>query len=111
MREFTDDQMLEKLAFTRQYSVVILRAGPRFLDDEADALIWEHGRRNFGLRDTGQLAIVLPASDDSDFCGVAVFTGTVEEAAASMAADPAVQAGVFAYEVHPCIGFPGDTLP
>jgi hypothetical protein len=25
--------------------------------------------------------------------------------------DPAVKAGVFVYEVHPCRSFPGDSLP
>ena len=25
--------------------------------------------------------------------------------------DPGVKAGIFTYEVHPCRGFPGDSLP
>ena len=111
MSEFTDEMMQQRLAATRPYSVVILRAGPRFRDDDAGAVIWEHGRRNFGLRDTGELALVLPAPDDADFCGVAVFTGTVAETTEIMDGDPGVRAGVFVYEVHPCVGFPGDALP
>lgn len=110
MRRFTDDEMQQQLATARPYSVVILRAGPHFRDDEAGALIWEHGRRNFGLRDSGALAIVLPCPDDSEFCGVAVFTGTVEETKTVMDADPGVQAGTFVYEIHACVGFPGDAL-
>jgi hypothetical protein len=111
MGEFTDDMMRERLASVRPYTVVILRAGPRFRDDDAGPLIWEHGRRNLSLRETGELALVLPASDDSDFCGVAVFTGTVAETTAIMDGDPGVQAGVFVYEIRPCVGFPGDALP
>ena len=25
--------------------------------------------------------------------------------------DPAIEAGIFIYEIHPCMGFPGDSLP
>jgi hypothetical protein len=57
------------------------------------------------------LAVVLPVRDDSDVCGVGVFVGSVEEATAIMAGDPGVLAGVFTFEVHPCVGFPGDALP
>jgi hypothetical protein len=40
-----------------------------------------------------------------------VFTGTVDQTVALMNDDPGVQAGVFTFEVHPCRGFPGDSLP
>ncbi|EUA38058.1 hypothetical protein I549_2760 [Mycobacterium avium subsp. avium 2285 (R)] len=74
-------------------------------------MIWEHGRRNFGLRDDGVLAVVLPVSDGSDVCGVGVFAATVDETTRIMSEDPGVAAGVFTYEVHACRGFPGDALP
>jgi hypothetical protein len=57
------------------------------------------------------LPVVLPVTDGSDVCGVAVFAATVDEATAIMGADPGVAAGVFACEVHACRGFPGDALP
>jgi hypothetical protein len=65
----------------------------------------------FGLRDDGELAVVLPVADGSDVCGICVFTGTVEETIAIMNEDPGVRAGVFTFEVHPCRGIPGDALP
>ena len=111
MRTFTDDEMNELLPAAKAYNVVILKQGPNFTDDGAPAIIWEHGRRNFGLRHDGVLAIVLPVTDDSDLCGVGVFTGTVDDTVAVMNEDPGVQAGVFTFEVHPCRGFPGDALP
>ena len=40
-----------------------------------------------------------------------MFTGTVDETVAVMNDDPGVQAGVFTFEVHGCLGFPGDSLP
>jgi hypothetical protein len=39
-----------------------------------------------------------------------VFAATVEETTEIMEGDPGVQAGVFVYDVHPCMGFPGDAL-
>jgi hypothetical protein len=76
----------------------------------SDALIWEHGRRNFSLRADGLLSIVCPVTDDTELCGVAIFNTSVERARQLMDEDPGVQAGVFSYEVHPVRGFPGDTL-
>jgi hypothetical protein len=111
MKTFTDDEMNALLPATKEYNVVILKRGPSFSDDAAPAVIWEHGRRNFGLRHDGVLAVVLPVTDGSDVCGVGVFNGTVDETVALMKDDPGVQAGVFTFEVHACRGFPGDSLP
>lgn len=111
MKTFSDEEMGQLLPTAKQYSVVILKRGPRFGDESSAQIIWEHGRRNFGLRDDGVLAVVLPVTDESDVCGIGVFTATVDETAAIMADDPGVAAGVFVYQVHACRGFPGDALP
>jgi hypothetical protein len=111
MKTFTDEEMGQLLPTTKSYSVAILTRGPKFGDQTAPAVIWEHGRRNFGLRDDGVLPVVLPVTDGSDVCGIGVFAATVEETTAIMNHDPGVLAGVFTYEVHPCRGFPGDALP
>ena len=110
MKTFTDDEMQALLPTAKTYSVMILKQGPNFTDDTAPAVIWEHGRRNFGLRHDGVLAAVLPVPDDSDVCGIGGFTGTVAETVAVMNDDPGVRAGVFTFEVPPCRGFPGDSL-
>jgi hypothetical protein len=111
MKHFTDDEMAALLPTARPYSVVVLRAGPNYGAEDARPIVWEHGRRNFGPRDDGALAVVLPVMDDSDVCGIGVFTGSVDETIAIMVDDPGVRAGVFTFEVHPSMGFPGDTLP
>jgi len=107
----TDDEMRQLLPTTREYTVVILRAGPERGRADADAIVWEHGRRNFQLRRGGQLAVVCPIVDDSEVAGIGIFSTGVEETKAIMDGDPGVQAGLFDYEVHPCRGFPGDRLP
>lgn len=111
MKHFTDAEMQAQLANTREYTIVVLRPGPEVDSPEAPQMVWEHGRRNFGLRDSGRLAIVLPVFDDPQCCGVAVFTTSVDETNAIMAEDPGVAAGVFVYEIYPTRSFPGDALP
>lgn len=107
----TDDAMNAMLATAKTYSLMILRDGPNATAPDAPGHVWEHGRRNFALRAAGSLAVVLPVLDSSDVCGVGVFAATVEETVAIMNDDPGVRAGVFTFEVHPCLGFPGDVLP
>jgi hypothetical protein len=111
MKTFTDEEMGQLLPTAKEYSVVILKRGPRFGDESSPGVIWEHGRRNFGLRHDGVMPVVLPVTDGSEVCGVGIFTGTVDDTITVMNDDPGVQAGVFTFEAHACRGFPGDSLP
>ena len=107
----TDDDMRAAMTTIRAYSLVILRAGPEHEAEGARAIIWEHGRRNFELREQGLLSIVCPISGSGEVRGVGIFSTDEDETRAIMDADPGVQAGVFTYEVLPCRSFPGDALP
>jgi hypothetical protein len=109
--DVTDDMMRERLTSTKSYTVVILKAGPNYGTPGADRIIWEHGRRNMALRIGGELAIVCPVRDESEVCGVGIFDADPETVREILAGDPAVQAGVLTYGVHPARGFPGDSLP
>jgi hypothetical protein len=111
MTQFTDDQMRALLPTTKIYTAVILKAGPNRHMNGAEAIVWEHGRRNFSLRADGHLAIVCPVADGSEVCGIGIFTGDTDQTRAIMDDDPGVRTGVFVYETHPCRSFPGDALP
>jgi uncharacterized protein YciI len=111
MVTITDEQMRALLPTTKAYTAVILKAGPEYQTADRDAIVWEHGRRNFSLRADGRLAIVCPVADGSGVNGIAIFNLDAEQTRVVMDGDPGVQAGVFTYEVHPCRSFPGDTLP
>src|SRR5262245_43257053 len=111
MTTITDEFMREMLPKARTYTVVVLKAGPNRQMPGVEKIIWEHGRRNFALRADGLLSIVCPVGDGSDVNGVGIFNATADEVRAIMDEDPGVQAGVFVYELHPCRGFPGDSLP
>jgi hypothetical protein len=107
----TDELMRQRISATRNYCIVILKAGPKKNEEGAEKIIWEHGRRNFALRADGVLSIVCPVSDGSNVSGIGIFNAPVEEVKKIMDEDPAVQAGVLIYETHACRGFPGDNLP
>ena len=111
MTTITDEFMRQMISATRNYSIVILKAGPNKHMDGAEKIIWEHGRRNFELRAAGLLPIVCPISDGSDVSGIGIFNAPVEEVKKIMDEDPGVQAGVFVYEIHACRSFPGACLP
>ncbi len=107
----TDQGMNERLATVRSYTAVLLQATSSFVRPDVDPIVWEHGRRNFALMDSGIAALVLPAVDDSDWAGLYVFTVPPDDVHLVMRDDPGVAAGIFAYEVHPVLGFPGAALP
>lgn len=99
------------LPTTAGYTIVILKRTALYDREKQGAILWEHGRRNFSLRADGRLAIVCPIDDGSDTSGLGIFTTDVDETRRIMDDDPAVLAGIFSYEVHPCRSFPGDALP
>jgi hypothetical protein len=111
MTTITDDFMRQMRAKTRNYTIMILKAGPNKHMEGVEKIIWEHGRRNFALRADGLLLIVCPVSDGSDVSGIGIFNAPAEEVKKIMDEDPGVQAGVFVYEIHACRSFPGDCLP
>ena len=111
MTTISDEFMRDRLARTKPYAVVLLRATPRLHEPGMEAIVWEHGRRNFSLRADGTLPIVCPIRDGSEWSGVGIFNAPVEEVVRIMDEDPGVKAGIFTYEVHPARGFPGDSLP
>jgi hypothetical protein len=111
MTTITDDMMRERISQTKSYSVVILRKTEKYQEPGTDKIVWEHGRRNFQLREAGLLSIVCPIADGSDISGVGIFNATPEETKKLYDDDPGVKAGIFTFEVHICRGFPGDSLP
>lgn len=108
---YTDAMMREQLAQAKAYTMVVLRRTAKYGMEGSDQLIWEHGRRNMGLRADGIMPIVCPVGDDTDLAGVSIFLDEPATVASIMDGDPAVQAGVLSYTVHPCRGFPGSMLP
>lgn len=106
----TDEQIRALAATAKPFSLALPRWGPQRYTDGADAIELEHQRRMVSLRADGVIVVLCPVASDT-VAGVAIMTVPAEEAAEIMAADPCVRAGTLTFEVHPCHGFPGDTLP
>jgi hypothetical protein len=107
-----DETMRARIGGTQAYAAVLLRKTDAFVRPDVDPIVWEHGRRNMALVEHGVLAIVLPANEDpGDWAGLGIFAADQEQVAQIMDHDPGVEAGIFAYEIHPVRGFPGSQLP
>jgi hypothetical protein len=105
----TDEYVLQMRARARHYSLLILKSGEARHQDGADKIIWEHEHRMHALRVAGLLSIVCPMGSEIE--GIGIFNASVEEVKTLMDEDPGVKAGIYVYEIHPCRGFPGDSLP
>ena len=110
MSSITDEYMREMRGKAKPYTLVILHKTAKLNEPGMDKVVWEHGRRNYQMRRDGKLSIVGPIRDESDVCGFIIFPAGPEEARTTMEGDPGVQAGIFAYETHPTVSFPGDAL-
>lgn len=111
MTTFTDDEMRARIAAAKTYTIALLKSGPNRNRPDADAIVWEHARRNLLLRADGAMPIVCPIKDGTNVHGLCIFDRSVEETKALLDDDPGVRAGIFVYELHPCRGFPGSALP
>ena len=111
MAAITDEYMYEMLPKTKEYTIVLLKPGPKPDQPGFESIVWEHGRRNFALRAEGKLAIVCPVTVEGALSGLGIFNGSVDEVSKIMDEDPAILAGLFVYETFPCRSFPGDSLP
>jgi hypothetical protein len=112
----TNEMLFAALEQTRPNTVALLRPGPKFSargpdrDPTVAAIILEHGKRNYALRLAGLLRVVCPVADGSDLAGVGIFDATPEDVERILDGDPAIQADVLRYEVHPTRSFPASSL-
>ena len=111
MTLITNEDMRKRMAQTKAYCAVILKAGPNRHIPGVEKIIREHGRRNFALREEGVLSIVCPVTDGGEVSGIGIFNARIDRVRAIMDEDTGVREGVFVYEIHPCRSFPGDCLP
>lgn|SRR5487761_2542900 len=107
----TDEQFNEIRSRAREYTLVILKTNERTFQEESLPIIWAHGRRKVALRAAEILSIVCPVTDGGELAGVGVFAGAGDYVRELMDGDPAIEARVLTYELHPARGFPGDSLP
>ena len=110
MKTITDEFMNQMLQNTKTYTQVFLKAGPNYNQPDNYPIVWEHGRRNFALREEGLINIVAPVLDGDDLKGIVIFNANQDQTRKIMEDDPSVQAGILVFEVYTIRSFPGDTL-
>ena len=98
----------------KEYFVVFLKKGPnrdKMDPKEAEALQAQHLEYLGNLHKEGKIIINGPFGDDGDLRGMSFYSvASLEEAKKLASADPMVQAGWLAVEVHPWFGAKGSTL-
>ena len=99
-----------ELARAKEYTVAFLKDGPNWNHEDRDGLVGAHAMRNFELRAEGKLAIVGPMRSDGDIRGLYIFNLPPHDVAPILESDPAVEAGIFVYEMQTMMAFPGDAL-
>jgi uncharacterized protein YciI len=112
--QFVSPEILTKLASIKPYTVVVLSKGANYgLSDSPRIIQSEHLPYVFDQRDNNQMVLTMPLLDnDSSLAAITVYNSTdKEEVKQLMEKDPAVQAGVFNYEIITGMGLPGDKLP
>jgi len=100
----SDDTMRSRLAGASTYTTILLYRTDLYVRPAADAIVWEHGRRNMALTEAGLLSIVLPVTDETDLAGIGVFAANPVDTQTIMDDDPGVRAGIFRYDLHPAPG-------
>ncbi len=95
MKEITDEFMKQMISTTKNFTAVILKTGPNRDRPDLPKIIWEHGRRNFALREEGLLSVVCPIADNTNIHGIGILNADPEQTKKIMDGDPGVIEGLF----------------
>ncbi|MCL1814821.1 MAG: hypothetical protein FWG27_03235 [Treponema sp.] len=110
MAIISDEYFREMHNKLKDYTIVLIKPTPKRNDAGADAIIFEHARKNLAISEEGLASIICPVFGGNNLSGVYIFNVSVNEVQRIMDNDPAVKAGIFIYEIYPCKGFPGASL-
>jgi len=103
----------EPAAKLKQYYFVMLHKGSHRDQDEATVARIQAGHLQHieTAAQAGKLHIAGPFADDGDWRGILIYYVPDNDAAKALCeADPAVQAGRLACEIHPWLAQPGSSL-
>jgi uncharacterized protein YciI len=112
--EFVPPELLPRLAKIRPYVLLLLTKGPHYLDADARKILQSgHLPYTFQQRDEGVMVLTMPVYDNnSRIAAIGIYNGlSKEEVKDRVEKDPAVQKGIFEYEIVDSMGLQGDTLP
>lgn len=114
MFQFASPEVLSKLASIKPYVILLLTKGKNYgLSDTPRIIQSEHLPYVLQQREDNIMVLTMPVMDDkTSVAAVAVYNTTDKERVQQLVEkDPAIQAGVFDYEIVMGMGLPGDKLP
>ncbi|MBO9205089.1 MULTISPECIES: YciI family protein [Niastella] len=112
--QFVSPEIMTKLASIKPYTLVVLMKGENYgLSDTPRIIQSEHLPYVFEQRRDNHMVLTMPIKDnDSNLAAIAIYnTIDKEEVKRLMDKDPAIEAGIFEYEIVTGLGLPGDKLP
>ncbi len=112
MFQYVPQELLPRLVDLTPFVLVVLRKGPHHGEDKAIEIIQgEHLPYIFKLRDDGFMLLSFSIMDTTDIAAISIFnTQSKAEVKDWLEGDPAVQQGIFTYEILSGMGMKGDTL-
>jgi uncharacterized protein YciI len=110
--QFVPPAIMQHMHLMRSYVLLLLWKGSQYECNDTQRIIQaEHLPYIFKLREQGKMLLSCPVMDQTDIAAIGLYAVTDKEEAQRLAeADPAVQQGVFSYELLHCMGMQGDTL-
>lgn len=97
----------------KKYFMAFLKSGTKKSDPEEAMVIQQaHLNHMSQLAEKNKICVAGPFGDDTEFRGIVIYNVKDEEEARSyVESDPAVEAGVLTYELHPWWAAKGSRLP
>ena len=113
MSSCVPQELLPKLASLSPYTLVVLRKGPNYENEDTTGIIQaEHLPYVFKQREEGHMVLTFPIQDQTELAAIGIYNTLDKELVKSLTVeDPAVKAGVFTYEIVSGVGLKGDILP
>ncbi|HVG42534.1 MAG TPA: YciI family protein [Chitinophagaceae bacterium] len=113
MQEITTDEVLQKVAAGKPYTLLVLINGLPLPNDEAAVkqMQLQHLTHLFVLEQKGETSVFGPISNDKTFGGLIIFNTTDKERIKNlMKDDPFIKGGHFKYELYDFFSIPGQQL-
>jgi uncharacterized protein YciI len=110
--QFVPADILPQLGNMKPYTILLLKKGPEFNSADAQKIIQsEHLPHLFKLRAEGKMLLSMPVMDNTDVTAIGIYDSLDKEELKKITdTDPAVQKGIFTYELLNSVGMKGDTL-
>ena len=111
---FSPDEIMQKLAAGKPFTVLIFLSGKPAPEDEslASQLQMEHLSYLFQMEAEGKCCVFGPMVNDKRLRGLIVFnTASQEDVHQWMSVDPWVKGGYLAYELYDWFSIPGQRIP